>query len=158
MTLHGMSFNDAVDEFRSFLEANGLTQPLLWAFQDDIVSEKTNTFKTLFWVRLPLPVDSEQFAKRHFELGKSKGLGMGLAAYAVCDEGLLCSFVIPADTEDSEFLMIRPEQIKYSFVLSMPSAAVVRNSLRWTLLTIDPRYKKGNHFVYLESRKNLSVT
>jgi hypothetical protein len=155
MTLETLNFKDAVAEFSAFLAENGLTQPLLWAFQEDVVSEKTNTFKTLFWVRLPLPGDSEQRAERHFELGKSKGLGMALAAYAVCDDGLLCSFVVPADSVDSEYLMIRPDQIKYSFVKVMPSAAVVRNSFRWTLFTVDPRYKKGNHFVYLESKRNL---
>ena len=83
---------------------------------------------------------------------------MALTAYASCDDGLLVSFVIPTDSEDSDYLMIWPNQIRYSFVHDMPVASVIRSTVKWSVLKINPWYQSGNHFVYLESKKNLAVT
>ena len=156
MTLLEMDFQKAVTEFTEFLGENGLSGPLLWAFREDVISQKSGVYKAAFLVRLPLPNINNTLAERHFEIGKSKGLGMALTAYASCDEGLLCSFVVPVDQEDSEYLMLWPDQIRYSFVQNMPTANVVRHSTKWGILTISPWYKNGNHFVYLESKENLS--
>lgn len=159
MTLTKLNFEDAQKEFKAFLAANGLEKPILWTFREDIYSRKTDKFRTDFWLKLPLPKQNQEFAKFHFELGKEKGVGLGLTAYASCEEGLCCSFVVPEDAEDGQYLLMDPEHLKYSFISrDMPTAKVIRNKLLWKIFGMLPfLFNSGNHFVYLASRAELHL-
>jgi hypothetical protein len=154
MTLQETSFEDAVLEFRKFLTDNGLTEPILWVFEEDIFSRRTDTFEKDFWLKIPLPEENEEFARRHFELGKHRGFGLGLSAFARCDEGLCCSFIVPTDDEDAQYMLLGPEHLKYSFVSrDMPVAKVVRSEWSWWAMGWLRRFfKPGCHFVYLASK------
>lgn len=115
MTLGDTTFEDAVRAFIAFLADNGMDKPILWVFTEDVYSRKTDKFETDFWLKLPLPADNEKFARRHFELGKRKGFGLALTAFASCDEGLCCSFVVPTDDEDAQYMLMGPEHLKLFF-------------------------------------------
>lgn len=81
---------------------------------------------------------------------------MCISGFALCEGKICCSLIIPKDQEDSEFLFMSPEHLKFSFVSDMPVAKPVRNTFRWTLFKFLPfKYKAGNFLVYLESKKNL---
>jgi hypothetical protein len=157
MTLKETSFEDAKREFVAFLTDNGLAERILWVFKEDTLSLKTDTYQTGFWLKLPLPDDNEKFAEKYFELGKARGFGVGLVAFASCSEGLCCSFIVPTDQEDAEYFLMSPEHLKYSFVSrDMPVAKVFRNGLVWRILAWFPRFfKPGCHFVYLTTRTDL---
>ncbi len=157
MNLHETNFDDAKNEFTAFLTANGIAKPILWVFKEDIFSRKTDTYRTDFWMKLPLPRENEKLAKSHFETGKQKGLGLGLTAFAACGEGLCCSFVVPADAEDGQYMLMSSEHMKYSFIdRDMPRARVVRSKILWKLFGLLPfLFRPGNHFVYLTSRAEL---
>ena len=151
------SFTEAKREFVEFLTANGLTEPILWVFEEDILSRITERFRKDFWLRLPLPQENETFAEMHFELGKRRGFGVALIAFARCDRGLCCSFIVPADDEDAQYMLMGPEHLKYSFISSeMPVAKVVHSGLLWRMMGSLPIiFRAGCHFVYLAKKADL---
>ena len=157
MTLADTGFEEAGKEFKTFLATNRMDTRILWVFKEDIYSRKTDTFRTDFWLKLPLPNRNSELAKFHFEIGKQRGFGLGLTAFASCEEGLCCSFVVPADTEDGQYMLMNPEHLKYSFISrDMPVAKVVHSNLLWRLFSLLPfLFSSGNHFVYLTSRADL---
>ena len=152
------SFDEATEFFTNFLAQNGLTQPILWVFTEDVYSLKTDKYTKEFWLKLPLPADNEEFARRHFEFGKEQGFGICLTAFASCSQGLCCSFIVPTDDLDAQYLLMGPEHMKYSFTSrDMPVAKVVRSRFRWTILgMLRPWIKPGNFFVYLKSKAELT--
>lgn len=157
MTLADTSFEDAKKIFTVFLADNGMDARILWVFREDVYSRRTDKFETDFWLKLPLPSENEKLAKHHFEFGKRKGFGLALTAFASCDEGLCCSFVVPTDDEDAQYMLMGPQHLKYSFVSrDMPAAKVVCSKLLWKLFRFLPWwFQSGNHFVYLESKSEL---
>lgn len=157
MTLGDTTFEDAKNNFIAFLADNALNKPILWVFTEDVYSRKAEKFEKDFWLKLPRPAENEEFARRHFEFGKRQGFGLALIAFASCDEGLCCSFIVPADDEDAQYMLMGPEHLKYSFVSrDMPIAKVVRSKLLWKLLGMLPFwFHSGNHFVYLKSKAEL---
>jgi hypothetical protein len=134
-----------------------MDQRILWVFKEDVYCRNSATFKTDFWLKLPIPQANESIARSHFELAKAKNLGLALTAFATCEDGLCCSFVVPVDREDAQMLQMNPEYLRYSFVtVNMPVAKVVRSRLLWSFLGMLPwLYRPGNHFVYLESKTAL---
>ena len=158
MTLADTTFEETIRTFTAFLAENGMDTRILWVFREDVYSRKTDLFKTAFWLKLPLPAENEELARRHFETGKKKGFGLGLTAFASCEDGLCCSFVIPADDEDAQYMLMGPQHLKYSYVsVDMPIAKVVRDKFFWNLLGILRFwFRHGNHFVYLASKSELS--
>lgn len=159
MNLQETTFEGAVVAFRTFLSDNGLDEPILWVFQEDTLSREQKTLTYDFWLKLPLPEENESFARMHFELGKRRGFGLGLAAFAQCDEGVCCGFVVPTDEEDAQYMFMGPEHLKFSFITSdMPVAKVVRNDMRWRMLKSFAMHSKpGCFFVYLASKADLQL-
>jgi len=157
MTLSDTTFEEATNEFVAFLNANALTGPILWVFEEDTLSRKKDTYTANFWLKLPLPDENQKFAEKHFNLGKGRGFGLSLTAFACCDEGLCCSFAVPIDTEDAQYMLMGPEHLKYAFVSrDMPVAKVIRSGLFWRILGSFRRYfKPGCHFVYLAKKADL---
>lgn len=158
MNLEETTFEDAQSGFTNFLKENELNGPILWVFKEDIYSRRTDRFEVDFWLRLPLSAENEKFAKRHFELGKLRGFGLGLTAFASCEEGLCCSFLVPTDDEDAQWMLMGPQHLKYSFVsVDMPVAKVVRSKFIWRLFGLFPRlFRAGNHFGYLKSKSEIA--
>jgi hypothetical protein len=156
-TLAETSFDDAVAFFRNFLNEQGETAPILWVFKEDVFSRKAEVYETAFWIKLPIPPDNETFAGKAFALAQQRNVGAGLSALARCEEGLCCSFVIPVDEEDAQYLMMSPAGVRYNVVNDMPRAKGVRSWLRWNFFSLFPFfYKQGNFMVYLLSKKELS--
>lgn len=156
MIISETSFEQAVEEFKMFLAENNLSTELLWIFVEDTFSRNTKFYETHFWLKLPLPDENEKLAKRQYEIGKQRNLGMGLSAFAICKDKICCALIIPIDKEDSEILLMSSKYLKFSFINDMPTAEVIKGSFQWNLLRFLPfKYKKGNFLVYLQSKKDL---
>ena len=158
MNLADTSFEDAKESFRAFLADNGMRGPILWVFREDVFSRNINLYPREFWLKLPIPRANEEFAKSQFEVGKSRGFGMGLIAFARCDEGLCCSLVVPTDDEDAQYMMLGPEHLKMSYInVDMPTARVVRSRIKWRLFGLLPFWFRSEiDSVDLASRAELS--
>jgi hypothetical protein len=159
MIISETSFAEAVIEFKEFLKENNLPTDILWVFSEDVFSRNIKLFETDFWLKLPLPKENEKFAAKHYKIGQQKNLGVGLSAFALCEDKICCSLIIPTDKEDSEYLFMSPKYLKFSFVSDLPVAKAVKNTFRWTIFKLLPfRYRKGNFLVYLESKRNLQFS
>ena len=152
------SFSEAVEEFRKFLANNDLPTDICWVFRENVFSRNTEFYETDFWIKLPIPYENEKLAEIQYKIGQKKGLGLSISAFAICKNQVCCSLIIPKDQEDSEFLFMSPEYLKFSFLTEMPIAQVVNNSLQWTIFKLLPfKYKQGNFLVYLQSKKDVII-
>ncbi len=159
MLISETSFSQALLEFKNFLEHNKLPTEIVYVLCEDTFSRKSKHFETDFWIRFPLPSNNESLAERHYKIGQEKALGIGICAFAICESKTCYGLVIPRDSEDSEFLFMSTKYLKFSFIEDMPVAKPVRNYFHWKIFELMPfKYKKGNFFVYLESKKNLQFT
>jgi hypothetical protein len=159
MIIAQTSFDEAVGEFKKFLAENNIPSEILWLFKEDVFSRNVEFHALDFWLKLPLPEENEKLAEKHYEIGRQKNFGLGLSAFALCEGKVCCAVVIPKDKEDSEYMLMSPEYLKFSCVIGMPVARAVRSSLRWKLFRLLPfKYKQGNFLVYLQSKKDLQFS
>lgn len=156
MLISETSFSQAVQRFREFLAENKLPTEINWLFCEDVFSRNTDLFETDFWLKLPIPSENKRLTENQYNIGQKKGFGIGLVAFAVCEGKSCCSLLIPKDEEDSEFLFMSPKYLKFSFLQEMPTVRIVKNSLHWKIFKLMPfKFKRGNFYVYLESKKDL---
>ena len=156
MIIAETSFNQAIQNFKEFLADNNLPTEILWVFQEDTVQRNNEFYETNFWLKLPLPEENEKFAEAHYKIGQRKNLGVSLYAFAICEDKICCSFVVPKDKEDSEYLFMSPKYLKFTFSEDLPKAQPVRSLLQWKLFTLLPfKYIKGCFMVYLQSKNDL---
>jgi hypothetical protein len=156
MIISETSFAEAVEGFKEFLGGNGLPTEILWVFSEDVFSRNVKFSEREFWLKLPLPEENEKLAERHYKTGQQKNLGVGILAFALCENKICCNLVVSRDAEDSEYLFMSPKYLKFSFINDLPIAKAVRNSFRWTIFKLLPfKYRKGNFPDYLESKRNL---
>ncbi len=150
------TFAEAVTDFRSFLDELGELEPIIWTFVEDVLSRKTDRYKTKFWIKLPVPEENEKFARDIFKVAQEHNLGMALTAYARCNDGLCCTIMMPKDEEDAQHSMMSPVGIRFSLVNEMPVATDVTSRFRWWLMGLLVfRYSRGNFLVYLKSKSEL---
>lgn len=148
------SFVQAIEKFKEFLAQNSLPTEILWVFIEDTFSRKSEFYETHFWLKLPLPKENRYYTERYYEIGQQKNLGIAISAFALCENKVCCSLVLPKDEEDSELLFMSPKFLKFTFAKDLPKAQPVRNYIQWKLFSLLPfKYKKGCFFVYLESKK-----
>jgi hypothetical protein len=150
------SFKEAIEFFREFLDQNGEKDPIVWTFEDDVLSKKTDQYETRFWLKVPLNIENQNFARLSYEVAQQKGLGVGLTAYARCSIGLCCLVIIPADDEDAQYMMMGPNAVKFGLLNNMPTASEVGSGFVWSLMKLLPfSFRSGNFLVYLQSKKKL---
>ncbi len=143
------SFADAVKKFQNFLAANDLPAELLWVFEEDAFSRAHDRADNFFWLKLPLLYENDDLAEKIYEQGRKKGFGIAIAAYAVCDGQVCCGLIISGNKTDDRHL-------KFSFTKEMPEAAPIKSAVKWKMFGLFPRkYKPGNFFAYLPSKKDL---
>lgn len=156
MIISETSFAEAVDGLKDFLRKNDLPTKILWIFKEDVYSRNVKRYETEFWVKLPLPEENKELAERHYKIGQQKNLGMGISAFALCEDKVCCSVIIPKDAEDAGYLLMSPKYLKLSFVIDMPTATAVKSLFRWNLFKLLPfKFKQGIFLAYLESKRNL---
>jgi hypothetical protein len=159
MTIAETSFAEATEEFKKFLAENNLPPEILWVFLEDTLHRKTKPFEKSFRLKLPLPEENEKLAGNLYRIGQQKNLGMCLTAFALCEGKVCCTVEVPKDAEDSEYRLLSPEHLKYSFINDMPVARAVRSDFRWRLLRLlSAGRKPENSFVYLQSKKDLQFS
>src|SRR5205085_7539307 len=109
------SFEQAEDLFRNFLKDNNVSDDLVWIFSEDVISDGMN-----FEIRTPLPPNNRELAKRCFELGKQRNLG--IAFHVFCSlSGRSCSYIeLPENDLDAEYRLMGNRYIKFSFRNHIP--------------------------------------
>lgn len=150
------TFEEAASFFRQFLADQGENGKILWTFREDVYSRNLETHERDFWIKLPVPAENDSYVKRGYEIAQKLNLGLGISAYARCDDGLCCTLIIPADEEDAQYLMLGPSGVHYSLVQEMPTAFTVRSRLKWFFFGLFPfLFRQGNYIVYLLSKEEM---
>ncbi len=94
-------FDDAVQRLQTFLSANGHPGNVQWVFREDLTSSRCR-----IWVRLPLAADNAEWARRCYEAGLKKGLGIKLEMLCVIGDTSFCYVWFPTDECEADQLMI----------------------------------------------------
>jgi hypothetical protein len=123
------SFEQAIERFKGFMAAQGFPQDLRWVFAGDVTSKERK-----IWVRLPLKEDNPDCARRHYDLGLQRGLGIRLAVLCVIDNISYCYVWLPKDALDAEYALLAGG-LKLSVPTNLPVACKARSGLVWRLRT-----------------------
>lgn len=135
------SFNEAQSEFKNFLAGEGRSSNLLWLFREDVIFLFARVF-----VRIPVPAENEARMAACYELGKTRGFGLNLHGFCLLDSQLCCYVVLPKDDLDSQYRLMAPNAIKYSFRSELPRAESVRNPVLWKFRSLQSKRARFSHF------------
>ena len=156
MKIQETTFSQAKIEFQKFLSENDLPNDILWIFREDVFSLKSKNFLTDFWLKIPSKVENEKIVEKIYTMGQQRNLGICLSAFALFNDKICCCIILPKDKEDSEYLFLSPEFLKFSFVKDMPTPQLINSYLQWRIFKILTfRYKQGCSIDYLPSKRNL---
>ncbi len=128
------SFDEAVQKLRTFLAANSHPDNVQWVFKEDLTSRKCG-----MWVRLPLASDNQEWARRCYEVGLKKGLGIKLEMLCVIGDTSFCYVWFPSDECEAEQLMLKG--LKLSAPTEAPDARSGRPGLVWRLRAMYNRHQ-----------------
>jgi len=93
-------FDEAVEQFCSFIKGQGRNDRIVWIFRQDVIEIGRRIF-----VRLPLS-DDEQLVAVKYQEGVRRGLGVALQVYCWVDDRPLCYIWNPKDQMDAEYRML----------------------------------------------------
>ena len=156
MIIAETSFAQAALKFKEFLAENNLPTKILWVFTEDTFSRNNGLYETHFWIKLPLPKENKKIAEKYYKDAQQKRLGICISAFALCENSVCCSLVIPKDEQDSEYLFLSPEFLKFTFLKDLPKAQPVKSLIQWKLFNLlSFKFRKGCFMDYVQSRKVL---
>lgn len=151
-----VSFEQAVKNFKEFLAQNNLLIDIVWIFLEDTFSRNSKFYETNFWLKFPIPKDNEELAKKYYIIGKKEKLCIGMYAFALCENKVCCNLILLE--EDSEFLLMSPKYLKFSFLKDLPKVQPIKNQLQWNLFKLFPfKYKQGCFVGYMQSKKDFAA-
>jgi len=127
-SLSETSFEEAEEAFRNFLADNEAPTELLWVFREDVIPEGYGNMA----IRTPLPTDNHERAKKCFELGKKRNLGVAFLAFCKLDGATCCFVQLPEDDRDAQYKSMGNRYLKLSRT-TMPEARAISNSVLWKI-------------------------
>ena len=146
-----INFYEAQSEFKNLLVREGRSSNLLWLFREDVIFLFARVF-----VRIPVPAENETRMAACYELGKKRGFGLNLHGFCLLDSQLCCYVVLPKDDLDSQYMLMAPNAIKYSFRDELPEAESVRNPVLWKFRAWQSKQARFSHFDdHMPSRASL---
>lgn len=135
-------FEDAAASFRQFIESQGHCPRLCWIFREDVVERRRRLF-----VRMP-GAESEAEAKRLYDEGVRRGLGVALEVFCFIGWRPLAYVWLPQDEEDASYRMLSGLKMSVPVGEEYRTIVEVRSSLRWMLLrwleSRDGKYKRAD--------------
>jgi hypothetical protein len=119
-------FDEGLASFLALLDAEGFRTDILWAFREDVTNCRRD-----YWVRVPLPQENASLARRYYEFGKRKGLGVTLDVLCRLGGRPVCYVWVPGDPLAASYAMQGPLKLK---VPADPiDAAPVRSRWVWAV-------------------------
>lgn len=129
------AFEDALQQFRAFLRAQGHADTLLWAFRDDLYFPDRATC----FVRDPLPGENAGLVEKVFEEGRAAGL-VELKAIAISRDVTLATVWFPGKPEEA--VQGWSSGMKLAIVEPPPRPHFIGAGIRWWLLAAGPGYRR----------------
>ena len=120
-------FDQAVRQFRAFLQGQGWTTEIVWRSRDDIVRIANGDI----YVRRRSKEQCLESARAHYERGRQQRVGVALEVGCTID-GAACATVFwTADRVEAEYAMIPDRGLKMSAAVVRKSARVVGHLMFW---------------------------
>jgi hypothetical protein len=96
------TFQDAANQLSALVERSIGHRELLWVFREDVTIKRRGT-----WVRAADSAGNEILAKRLYDEGQRKGMGLALGVFCLVEPATACCYVfIPTDRVDAEQAMV----------------------------------------------------
>ena len=119
-------FEEGLARWSEFLCDQGYRASPLWFFREDVSFSLGR-----YWMRLPLPANTELRVRALYEEGRTLGFGIRINALFHVDQRACCYLEIPRSHAEAQ------ESWSSGFVLSAvadaPEARVISGALRWRL-------------------------
>ena len=137
-TLPETSFEEAETFFKKFLEGQGFGSKLIWVFREEVI---IFTLGDVF-LHTPLPPGNRDRAKKCFELGKQRDLGVKFHAFATLD-GVPCAYIsLPKDDLDAQYKMMGNQHLKVGHTTPMPEAKADPSFFLWQIRQLVARHPR----------------
>lgn len=124
------SFEEAVAKFQWFLQKGGHSSCLRWVFREDVLEWSRKIF-----VRIPL-LNSDAEAKRLYDEGVERDLGVHLDVYCFLDAVPLVYVWLPKDEEDASYRMLDGLKLSYPVGDELRKVVGVRSRIGWNCLRL----------------------
>jgi hypothetical protein len=134
-TLRDTSFEAAETSFKKFLGDKGFGSEVHWVFREDVIIA---AFGKVF-VRTPIPEVNREQAKKCFDLGKKRNLGIAFRAIGILDEVAFAYILLPKDDLDAQYKLMGEDVLKPSCTMPMPKVRATSNSILWKMRQIVAR-------------------
>jgi hypothetical protein len=103
-------YEEAVTAFKKFLEKEGWSQTIVWRRPDDVVHRVEQNMV----VRRRSSEKAAEWARRYYESGYSRGLGICLSAECEIDGAVYATIFWTADDQEAESRMMPAQGLKLS--------------------------------------------
>jgi hypothetical protein len=130
----GESFDDALQRFQAFLGQNGRPTSVIWLTADDVVV--SDNF--VVYVRMTPSRASEDEARRKFETGMHRGMGVALEGLFELGDAMCAQVWLPHDQTNAEYALLGPGMVKLQIPVGdfKLSGKAVSCWLRWLYLKL----------------------
>lgn len=148
------SFEHAAAFMRKFLVDQDRPGNIYWVFAEDVLC----TGPREYLVRIPLPVENRKKAKKCFDLGKERGLGLAMHGFCTLGCCTLCYVMLPTNEDQSQRALMNPNFIKFSVDAEMPEARPSESTIQWHIQKLSTRKPEAPTPFLIPSRQTLLPT
>lgn len=127
------SFDDALQQFRAFIQSQGHGADLLWLFREDVVQRRRKVGierRASSYVRKPID-DDTMLVERKYQEGLRRGLGMQLGVFCFLGERPCCYIWLPRDQEEAQYRMLNGLTMNLPAEPERQIVTPVKCRLRW---------------------------
>jgi hypothetical protein len=127
-----MTFEEATDRLRAFAADQGLAGEIGWVFREDVLLRGWRGMPRA-WLRWPLPAANHRLARRLFDGGEARGLGVLLTVSFRSGPDLLAHVCAPRDQADAESALLGPG-LKLSIARPIGEARRIPDGPAWWII------------------------
>jgi len=147
-----VTFEESVVRYREFLRENGYPSAIAWVRPQDVLLARQRKI----FVRVPLPITNEAFARAAFNDGIGKKVGILFATVCEMDGVTCCRAWVPADEDEAQRALM-PQDLKLSVTTgeSHLRGKAVTNRISWLWLKLNyHKHQEQRDFLFdLEPNK-----
>jgi hypothetical protein len=126
-----MTFEEATERLRAFAAYQGLVGEVGWVFREDVL-RRSGGGTPRVWLRWPLPAVNHRLARRVFEQGEARGLGVILNMSFRSGPDLLAHVWVPRNQPEAEAALLGPG-LKLAIAQPIVEARRVPDRAWWLL-------------------------
>ena len=132
------TFESSAADLARFAEKQGYPPNLLWVTSADMVF-----WRLRFFVWMGDPTERRKEAKRRFDGGIARNIGLALEASKTA-EWTICRVYLPKDREEAEYRMLPSTGMKMNVAKDPPPVVLVKSRVAWWMLKLWAKTSRNN--------------